>query len=222
MLRELGDLGQRRVGDRERRRPCGGARASSCARPADAARPAESPITSVSSSMRRQAAERLLRRAGDELGADVEQHQQVAQVGGEERHLVGAGDQDLAGASAIASIARVHLRARDLARRLLDVDVVGGQRGLELVLVEREERRRSVAAVAPRRGRRRYSSRAACCSSGKPSKPSACEKRTTVRGRGVRRGARAPRRSGRRPRRGGRRCTARRPSGSARTRRSGR
>ena len=30
------------------------------------------------------------------------------------------------------------------------------------------------------RGRRRYSSRAACWSSGKPSKPSACEKRTTV------------------------------------------
>ena len=35
-------------------------------------------------------------------------------------------------------------------------------------------------AMPPWPTRRRYSSRAACWSSGKPSKPSACEKRTTV------------------------------------------
>ena len=45
---------------------------------------------------------------------------------------------------------------------------------------------KSGAALAPSRPprpwatRRRYSSRAELCSSGKPSKPSACEKRTTV------------------------------------------
>ena len=38
----------------------------------------------------------------------------------------------------------------------------------------------AVAITAPSGGRRRYSSRAAAWSSGKPSKPSACEKRTTV------------------------------------------
>ena len=140
--------------------------------------------------MRPRRLERLLRRAGDDLGAQVEQHQQVAQVGGEERHLVGAGDQD-----ALRAGDRVDrgldLGARRLARGLLDVDVVGGDRGLELALVQREQRRRAgrrraVAGLRPAATRRRYSSRAGLWSSGKPSKPSACEKRTTVERRGVR------------------------------------
>ena len=77
--------------------------------------------------------QRLLRRRGGDLGADVEQHQQVAQVGGEERHLVGAGDQH-------ACRRRRSPRSRprppsgdDLARGVLDVDVVGGDRLLERV-----------------------------------------------------------------------------------------
>ena len=92
-------------------------------------------------------------------------------------------------ASTIASIADSTSRARDLARRLLDVDVVGGERRLELVLVEREQRRGRRAAAGRRRPPRRGGGtpRApSACSSGKPSKPSACEKRTTVERRGVR------------------------------------
>ena len=126
--------------------------------------------------------QRLLRRRGGDLGADVEQHQQVAQVGGEERHLVGAGDQDPVGGGDRLDRA-LDLRARDLARGLLDVDVVGGDRLLERRLVEREQRRGAlepVGCVAAARWWWRYSSRAASCSSGKPSKPSACENRTTV------------------------------------------
>ena len=145
-------------------------------------RPAERPITSVLVVDPAEPRQRLLRRRGGDLGADVEQHQQVAQVGGEERHLVGAGDQHLLGV-AIASIAASTSRARDLARRLLDVDVVGGDGGLERALVEREQRRRGLGARCAGsavRCRWRYSSRAASWSSGKPSKPSACEKRTTV------------------------------------------
>ena len=76
---------------------------------------------------------------------------------------------------------RPRCRCANLARGLLDVDVVGRQRGLELGLVQREQRRRAAARACCRvRRARRYSSRAAACSSGKPSKPSACEKRTTV------------------------------------------
>ena len=61
-------------------------------------------------------AERLLRRARDELGAQVEQHQQVAQVAGEERHLVGPRDHDPLGRrrsrrSPARSVARLALRA---------------------------------------------------------------------------------------------------------------
>src|SRR5439155_1316929 len=40
-----------------------------------------------------EAREPLLRRRRDDLAAEVEQHQQVAQVGGEEGHLVGAAQQ---------------------------------------------------------------------------------------------------------------------------------
>ena len=66
-------------------------------------------------------------------------------------------------------------------RGVLDVDVVGRERRLELGVVEREQRRDGAPdPFAMPGGRRRYSSRAACWSSGKPSKPSACENRTTV------------------------------------------
>jgi hypothetical protein len=66
-------------------------------------RPADRPITSVVSRCAR-GGSGLLRRAGDDVGLQVEEHQQVAQVGGEEGHLVGAGDQDALGA-VIASMA---------------------------------------------------------------------------------------------------------------------
>ena len=83
--------------------------------------------------------ERLLRRAGHDLGAQVEQHQQVAQVAGEERHLVGAGDQHLLGGDDRVD-RRLDVRARELVRGVLDVDVVGGERRLELGVVQREQR----------------------------------------------------------------------------------
>ena len=112
------------------------------------------------------------------------------------------------------------LRTRDLARRLLDVDVVGRQHRLELVLVEREERRDTARRrPAPSRG-----------GGGTPRARSAAA-RDIPRSRGPARSARrwsrrcsrgapAPRRSGRRPRRDGRRCTARHPSANARSRRT--
>ena len=97
-----------------------------------------------------QAPERLLRRAGDDLGAEVEQHQQVAQVAGEERHLVGAGDQHLLGRDDRVD-RRLDVGARQLVRGVLDVDVVGGERRLELGVVEREQRRRGGRGVRRRR-----------------------------------------------------------------------
>ena len=45
-----------------------------------------------------EAAERLLGGARDDVDAQIEQHQQVAQVAGEERHLVGARHEHLLGA----------------------------------------------------------------------------------------------------------------------------
>ena len=137
-VRELGDLGERRVDDRQRgrlavagdlhrahdqRMRAAGAEADHERLGVDAAEPGE----------------RLLRRRGGDLRAHVEQHQQVAQVGGEERHLVGAGDQHLlVGGDRLDG--GVDLRARDLARGLLHVDVVGGDGRLERALVEREQR----------------------------------------------------------------------------------
>ena len=104
-------------------------------------RPADSPIDERLLVDPAEAAERLLRRAGDDLGPQVEQHQQVAQVAGEERHLVGAGDQHLLGGDDRVD-RRLDVGAEQLVRRVLDVDVVGGQRRLELGVVEREQRRR--------------------------------------------------------------------------------
>ena len=70
----------------------------------------------------------------------------MAQVRGEERHLVGARDEHLLGGDYLRD-ELIDGAARDLARGLLDVQVVGRERGLELALVEREQRRRA-AAVA--------------------------------------------------------------------------
>ena len=102
-LRELRDLRQRRVRDRDRRRLAVAAelhraddeRVRAAGGEADHERALVDPA---------EPRERLLRGRGRDLGTHVEQHQQVAQVGGEEGHLVGAGDQDPLGV-AIASIA---------------------------------------------------------------------------------------------------------------------
>ena len=82
----------------------------------------------------------LLARRGNDLGAQVEQHQQVTQVAREEGHLVGAaehdairvGDQVDGGGDLVA----VHL-----AGGLGEVGVVGGDGRLELGLVDRKQRR---------------------------------------------------------------------------------
>ena len=111
--------------------------------------------------------------------------------------------------------------ARELVGGVLDVDVVGGQRGLELGVVEREQRRGAghdvVGAWRAGGGTRR----------GRPAGARESP-RSPAPGRSARpcwtrcwRGGRAPRRSGRPPRRDGRRCTAPHPSASARTRQSG-
>ncbi len=169
-------------------------------------------------------AERLLRGARDDVHAQVQQHQQVAQVAGEEGHLVGARDQHFLGADDRLD-QRVHRAARDLAGGVLDVQVVGRERRLELVLVEREQRRRGSGHRRCRLPWRPWRSRA-----GIPRGPPPGARgspRSRAPGRSARRwsstcwrGGRAPRRSGRRPRRGGRRCTGPRPSASASTRRS--
>src|SRR5919112_6166544 len=148
-LRELGDLGQRRVGDRDRAR---------LAMPGELHRahdermraPGGQPDDQRLGVDAPEPAERLLRRARDEVGLEVEQHQQVAQVAREERHLVGAGDQHPAGL-ADGVDRRLDVAAADTPRRLLDVDVVGGDGGLELALVEREQRRGGGRRVAVRR-----------------------------------------------------------------------
>jgi hypothetical protein len=124
-------------------------------------RPADSPMTSVASSMRASRPSASCDGEAGDLGAQVEQHEQVAQVRGEERHLVGADDEH-AGRRGDRLHRGVDLRARRLAGRLLDVGVVGGQRGLERALVQAEQRR----GLGPTSWRRRYSSRAEACSSG--------------------------------------------------------
>ena len=97
--------------------------------------------------------ERLLRRAGHGVRAQVEQHQQVAQIGPEEGHLVGPRDQDLLrGRDRLDR--RRDVGARRLARRLLHVEVVGRDRGLELALVEGEQRLDDRRRPRPARGRR--------------------------------------------------------------------
>src|SRR4051812_9396618 len=145
-LRELGDLGERRVGDRDRARlamtrelhRADHERVRAAGRQADDQRlVVDAP----------EPAERFLRRARDELGLEVEQHQQVAQVAREDRHLVGARDQDPP-CLADGVDGRLDVAAADAPRGLLDVDVVGGDGGLEVALVEREQRRRGAVAVS--------------------------------------------------------------------------
>ena len=157
----------------------------------------------------------------DDLAAEVEQHQQVAQVAREEGHLVGAAEDDPLGARDRLD-RRGDLVAVELARGLLDVRVVGRERGLELGLVDREERRGRRALGAACRSRAGGGTRRARTAGARGSP------RTRAPARSGRpsssrcwRGGQAPPPCGRRPRRGGRRCTGRRPSASARTPRSG-
>ena len=84
-----------------------------------------------------QSRDRVLARAGDDFGADVEQGEQMAQIAGEERHLIDPDDHHaLRGPE--GRNARFDLLAGQVARRVLDVSVVGGERGLELGMVEIE------------------------------------------------------------------------------------
>ena len=124
--RQPRDLRQGRVGDRQRHRvavsgelhgPCD-QRVWPSRRQADHERVLVNPA---------EPAERLLRRARDDLGAEIEQHQQVSQVARKERHLIGAGDQDLVGGDDRVDRS-LDVRARQLVGGVLDVDVVGGQR----------------------------------------------------------------------------------------------
>ena len=63
----------------------------------------------------------------------------MAQVAGEERHLVGADDEHLLSRDdRLGQL--LDGRARDLARGFLDVEMVCCERRLDLVLVEREQR----------------------------------------------------------------------------------
>ena len=117
---------------------------------------------------------------GDGLGAQLEQHQQVAQVAREEGHLVRAGDEHRPGAGDRLD-RRVDVAAR--ARRAVSSTFTWSAASAVSNSVASSANSGTPppldAAAAPGPCRR-YSSRAACWSSGKPSKPSACEKRTTV------------------------------------------
>src|SRR3954471_3723110 len=145
-LRELGDLRERRIGDRDRARLAmtRELHRADHERVRTAGRQADDERLVVDAP---EPAERLLRRARDELGLEVEQHEQVAQVAGEERHLVGARDQDAARLADRVD-RRLDVAAADAPRGLLHVDVVGRDGGLEVALVEREQRRRAAVAVA--------------------------------------------------------------------------
>ena len=63
----------------------------------------------------------------------------MPQVAGEEGHLVGTDDEDARGLRDQVD-GGLHVPSGDLAGGLLDVEVVGNDRRLELVLVEGEER----------------------------------------------------------------------------------
>ena len=82
--------------------------------------------------------QRLAAGAGDDLGADVEQAEGVAQVAGEEGHLVDADDHHALGFGKRGDGA-VDLLAGQLARGFLEVGVVGAERALQLGVVEGEE-----------------------------------------------------------------------------------
>ena len=82
--------------------------------------------------------ERVLPGARHDLGADVEQREQVAQVAGEERHLLYPDDHHALRGGERAD-ARLDLLAGQAACGLLDVRVVARERRLELRVVEVEE-----------------------------------------------------------------------------------
>jgi hypothetical protein len=82
--------------------------------------------------------DRILPGAGHDLGADVEQRQEMAQVAGEERHLVDADEDHAAGVGERAD-RRLDLLASERPGGVLDVSMVGAERGLELAVIEVEE-----------------------------------------------------------------------------------
>src|SRR4051812_32687185 len=140
LVGQLRDLAERGVGDRDRG---GAAMAREFHRPHDErvrapGREADHERLLVDPAKTRQA---LLRRRRHHLAAEVEQHQEVTQVGREERHLVGPAEEDLLGVRD-ALDGRGHLVAVDLAGGLDHVHVIGRERRLELGLVDREERLR--------------------------------------------------------------------------------
>src|SRR6266516_2192425 len=151
----LADLGERGVADRER---------AGAAVPGQLHRPDHQRVGATGGERDHQRVlvdpaeprDRVLARAGDHLGADVEQGQEVTQVAGEEGHLVDANDHHPV-RRAQGGHARLDLLAGEVASRVLDVSVVGGQRRLELGVVEVEQLagavllRRSVAVLLDRR-----------------------------------------------------------------------
>ncbi len=87
----------------------------------------------------------------DDLGADVEEREEVTQVAREEGELVHADDHHAVGARERLD-ARLDLLGGEVADRVLEVAVVGGQRRLELGVVEVEERALLGRAVLRRAG----------------------------------------------------------------------
>ena len=199
-LGELGDLRQRRVGDRDRQRLAvagelhrahdervrapGGERRSRACR-CRSARAGSAPPARGS---------RRARRAGRAASAGG--------AGSWRRRPSGRCRRSRSCRRRRSPRSRARRAARRLARALLDVGVVGGDRGLELVALDREQRRRSPSAGArvqpaciprARRAAARGSPRSRA--PGRSARPSSSR---------CSRAARAPRRSGRPPRRGGR------------------
>jgi hypothetical protein len=129
--------------------------------------------------------QRLLGGRGDDLGAQVQEHEQVAQVGGEERHLVRAAMRTFS-APATASIA-ASTSEREVLRAVSSTLRWSAAIAVSNSLWSSEN---SGSAAGGRAPRRRQAVRALVAAAvllargglqlGKPSKPSACEKRTTV------------------------------------------
>src|SRR5215213_4325231 len=140
VVRKFGPLGQRGVGDRDRGGPAVAPELDRAhhERVWTAGREADHHGLVVDPA---ELGEALLAGRGHHLGAQVQQHQEVAQVAREERHLVRAAEHD-----ALRARDQVHGRgdlvAIDLAGGLGHVRVIGAERRLELGLVNREERLR--------------------------------------------------------------------------------
>ncbi len=166
-----------------------------------------------------ESAERLLRRACDDFGADVEQHQQVTQVAGEERHLIGARDQDLLEVT-IASIAASTSERESL--WAVSSTLTWSAASAASNSVWSSENSGAARTRAPRRRRPGGDGTRRVRPVAVPGSPRSRAPARSARpcSRRCSRGAPAPRPSGMRLRRGGRRCTGLRPSASARTRRN--